>query len=80
MIEASTTISKPKPAATESSSGFSDFVLRRLHVARIQAELALNQITSVGVALNAGWIGAEDALAMLSEAGLDFIIRGASSE
>ena len=80
MIEASTTISKPEPAATEPSSGFTDFIKRRLHVARIQAELALNQITSVGVALNAGWIGAEDALAMLGEAGLDFIIAGASSE
>jgi hypothetical protein len=80
MIEASTTISKPRPTATEPSSGFTDFVLRRLHVARIQAELALNQLDTVHVALSGGWIGAEDALAMLGEAGLDFIITGASSE
>jgi hypothetical protein len=65
---------------TEPSSRFADFVLRRLHIARVQARIALNQINAVGVALGAGWIGGEDAIAMLGEAGLDFIITGASSE
>ena len=80
MIEASITISKPRPTATEPSSGFTDFVLRRLHVARLQARIALNHLNAVGVALNAGWISGDDALAMLDEAGLDFVITGASSE
>jgi hypothetical protein len=65
---------------TEPSSGFADFVLHRLHVARIQARLALNHINTVAVALKGGLIDGEDAIAMLGEAGLDFIITGASSE
>jgi hypothetical protein len=76
MIEASTTISKPRPTATEPSSSFTDFVLRRLHVARLQARIALNQLDTVHVALSGGWIDGEDAIAMLGEAGLDFNIYG----
>ena len=65
---------------TEPTSGFSDFVLRRLRYARIQTLIALNHINAVGVALKGGMIDGEDAIAMLGEAGLDFIITGASSE
>jgi hypothetical protein len=65
---------------TEPTSDFSDFVLRRLRYACTQARIALNQLNTVDVALGAGWIDGEDAIAMLGEAGLDFIITGASSE
>jgi len=65
---------------TERSSAFADFVLRRLRLARIQGRIALNHINTVGVALSGGLIDAPAGLAMLGEAGLDFIITGASSE
>jgi hypothetical protein len=63
---------------TEPSSGFADFVLRRLHVARIKAQITLNQLNTVDVALGAGWISGEDALAMLSEAGLLPLVEASS--
>jgi hypothetical protein len=65
-------------AITESSSDFADFVMRRLRYARIQARLVLNQLNTVGVALNAGWIDGEGALAMLHEAGLLPLVEGSS--
>jgi hypothetical protein len=82
-----TTATSPKSDAepitepiTEPSSAFADFVMRRLRYARIQARIALNQIDAVGVALRAGWIGGEDALACLDESGLlDFVITGVST-
>ena len=64
---------------TEPTSAFADFIERHLHRARILAQLALNEIDTVDVALAAGWIDGEAALAMLDEAGLGFI-TGASSE
>jgi hypothetical protein len=64
---------------TTASSGFTDFVIRRLRYGRIQAEIVVNQLNSVSIALNAGWIGGEDALAMLHEAGLDFVITAGAS-
>jgi hypothetical protein len=66
--------------ATPPSSGFTDFVIRRLRYARIQAQLVINHIDSVGVALKTGWLDGEDALACLEESGLlDFVITGAAS-
>ena len=76
----SITVTKPKPAAIESSSGFVDFILRRLRVTQLQAQLTSNEAQTISVALAGGLIGAEDAIAMLGEAGLDFIVTGASSE
>jgi hypothetical protein len=57
-------------AVTEPSSSFTDFVICRVRYARILVRLALNQLDSVDVALSAGWISGEDALAMLDEDGL----------
>ena len=48
--------------------------MRRLNVERIRTRIALNNLDTVDVALNAGWIDGEAALAMLHEAGFD--IRG----
>jgi hypothetical protein len=64
---------------TTTSSGFADFVVRRLRFAQIQARLALNEIDTVEVSLAAGWIDGEGALEMLDEVGLGFI-TGTSSE
>jgi hypothetical protein len=74
------TITKPEPAATESSSGFITFLLGQIRCAELRARIAANQLRATAVALAGGLIGAEDAVAMLSEAGLDFIVTGASSE
>jgi len=71
-------MSKPEPTVIEPSSSFTDFVMRRLHLARLQTRLALNQMDTVDVALNAGWISDEDALAMLSEAGLLPLVKASS--
>jgi hypothetical protein len=65
---------------TSQSSDFADFVLRRLRLKRIQVRLVLNHINTVGVALSGGLIDGEDAISMLGEVGLDFIITGAPSE
>ena len=65
-------------SSTAPSSGFTDFVIRRLRYARIQTRLALNQIDTVGVALKAGLLDGEDALAMLSEARLLHLIEASS--
>ena len=73
-------MSNPEPTVIEPSSGFADFVLGRLRVARIRTHIVLNHINAVGVALKGGLIDGEDAIAMLGEAGLDFIVTGASSE
>jgi hypothetical protein len=66
-------------SGTEPSSGFADFVICRLRYARIQTQIALNEINTVRVALTAGLVDVEDAVAMLHEAGLDFILTGAST-
>jgi hypothetical protein len=68
------------PITTESSSGFADFVLNRLNAARMGTRIVLNHLNTVTTALRGGLIGGEDAIAMLGEAGLDFIVTGASSE
>jgi hypothetical protein len=54
-------------------------VLGRLRYARIQTRLALNQIDTVGVALKAGLLDGEDALACLEESGLLNFVTGPSS-
>jgi len=76
------TITKPEPAPTvvESSSDFITFLLGQIRCAELRARIAANELKATAVALSAGWIGAEDAIGMLGEAGLDFIVTGASSE
>jgi hypothetical protein len=74
------TIDKPAPTVVESSSDFITFLLGQIRCAELRARIAVNELRATAVALSGGLIGAEDALAMLGEAGLDFIIAGASSE
>jgi hypothetical protein len=80
MIETTKPISKPAPTATEPSSDFISFLLGQIRCAELRARIAANELRTTAVALAGGLIGGEDALAMLGEAGLDFIITGASSE
>ena len=74
------TISKPKQAAIESLSDFITFLLGQIRCAELLARIGANELRATAVALAGGLIGAEDAIAMLGEAGLDFIVTGASSE
>jgi hypothetical protein len=53
--------------------------MRRLRYARIQAEIVVNQLNNVSIALSADWIGGEDALAYLDECGLLDFVTGAST-
>jgi hypothetical protein len=69
---------EPDAPITEASSGFADFILRQIRCARIRARITINHLDNVGIALNAGWIGGEDALAMLDEAGLLPLIEAQS--
>jgi hypothetical protein len=70
----------PEPDApiTAPSSGFADFILNQIRRARVRARITINHLDSVGVALKAGWIGGEDALEMLDEAGLLPLIEASS--
>jgi hypothetical protein len=72
-------MTQPAIKEVEPSSGFDNFVICRLRYARIQMQIALNQINTVGTALTAGWIDGDDALAMLGESGLLDFVTGASS-
>ena len=74
------TIDKPAPTVVESSSDFITFLLGQIRCAELRARIAANELRATAVALAGGLIGAEDAIAMLGEAGLDFIVTGASSE
>ena len=74
------TITKPEPAATESPFDFITFLLEQIRCAELRARIAANELRATAVALAGGLIDAPAALAMLGEAGLDFIITGASSE
>ena len=78
MIEASTTISKPEPAATEPSSDFITFLLGQIRCAELRARIAANELKATAVALSGGLIGAEAALAMLDETGLLPLVEASS--
>jgi hypothetical protein len=77
LITTTSPTSDAQPIA-EASSVFSAFVLGRLRCAHIRMRLALNVIDVAGVALKAGWVDGEDALAMLDEAGLLPLIEASS--
>jgi len=76
------TITKPEPTptVTEPSSAFANFVLSQIRCAELRARIAANELRATAVALSGGLIGGEDAIGMLAEVGLDFIVTGASSE
>jgi hypothetical protein len=63
----------------EPSSGFVQFVLDQLNVARLRALLAVNEIETTITALSGGIISAEAALGCLDEFGLLDFVTGASS-
>jgi hypothetical protein len=60
------------------SSGFADYVLAEIRVAGLRARLAVNEIHATSVALGAGFIDIDNALAHLTEVGALHLI-GASS-
>jgi hypothetical protein len=61
-------------ATVEPSSGFVDFILRRLRVAELQAKIVANEIATTATALSAGMITPEMAILILAETGLEIEI------
>jgi hypothetical protein len=78
MIEASTTISKPRPTATEPSSDFTTFLLAQIRCAELRARIAANELRATAVALAGGLIDGETALATLDETGLLPLVEASS--
>jgi hypothetical protein len=65
---------------TEPSSDYTGFILRQLRCAGLRARLIVNQIDSIGIALRDNFIGPDDAIAWLHEAGaLGLIVTSPSS-
>ena len=62
------TITEP---ITEPSSGFVDFILRRLRVAELRAKAIVNEIEATTVALSGGLISPEMAILILAECGVE---------
>jgi hypothetical protein len=58
---------------TAPSSAFDDFVLNLLRDGYRRTLIDLNHIANAGIALRAGWINGECAVAMMQESGLDWI-------
>jgi hypothetical protein len=69
-ITPSTTNTIEPTSSIEASSGFTDFVLRQLNVARLRALLAVNEIATTATALSGGLITAETAIIHLHALGL----------
>jgi hypothetical protein len=60
----------PESTTVEPSSGFTDFILHRLHVAELHAKIIANDIEVTAAALSAGLISPEAAILMLAETGI----------
>ena len=54
-----TTTITSEPTTVDPSSGFSDFILHRLHVAALRAKIVANEFESTTTALSAGLISVE---------------------
>lgn len=54
---------------TPASSGFTNFLLAQINCAGIRARLLVSEIDCIGVALSGGFIGTDDAMTWLGEAG-----------
>jgi hypothetical protein len=65
-------------SSVASSSGFDAFVLNLLRDGYRRTLIDLNHIGSAGIALRDGWINGECAVAMLHEAGLDWVSEPSS--
>jgi acyl dehydratase len=60
-----------EPMTAESSSGFTDFILHRLHVAALRAKIVANEFEATATALSGGLISPETAILILAETGLE---------
>jgi hypothetical protein len=78
VIEASTTISKPRPTVIEPSSDFTTFLLAQIRCAELRARIAANELRATAVALAGGLIDAPAALAMLHETDLPSLVEASS--
>ena len=65
-----TTTITSEPTTVDPSSGFSDFILHRLHVAALRAKIVAKEIETTATALSIGLISPETALLHLRALGL----------
>ncbi len=63
------------PFAASPSSAFTGFVLGRIRCADIRARILANEVTAMGVALKAGLIDPENAIAHLVEIGAGVLLE-----
>ena len=66
------------PDTITSSTGFADYILLNLRCAELRARLMVNEVLATKLALGAGFIDIDNALAHLTEVGALHLI-GASS-
>jgi hypothetical protein len=72
------TTTSPPSSVTTTSSAFVDFLLVQFRIAGLRAPIIVNEIEAVTVALSAGLVDADVALATLHEAGLLPLIEASS--
>jgi hypothetical protein len=60
---------------TTTSSGFSDFTGRQFRIAFLRAEIIKNEIASMSVALKAGLVSPENAIAHICEIGAGSLLE-----
>jgi hypothetical protein len=65
--------------STTSSSAFHDFTGHQLRVARLRAAIIQNEIAAMGIALKAGLVSPENAIAHLVEIGAGDLLVWKSS-
>jgi hypothetical protein len=63
---------------TDVSSNFSDYVLAEIRCAGLRAQIMVNDIEAMTVALGAGLVNADTALAHLHEVGVLHLIEASS--
>jgi hypothetical protein len=71
MISTTSKSSAALVSTTETSSAFTQFVLRQIECTKLRAELVANQADAASAALAAGLISPEQAILILSECGVE---------
>jgi hypothetical protein len=72
--------STPATSGTSSSSGFSDFTKRQLRIAWLRAAIIKNEISAMGIAVKAGLVDPENAIAHLVDIGAGDLLTWESSQ
>ena len=73
MISTTSKSSAALVSTTETSSAFTQFVLRQIECAKLRAELVVNQADMAIIALSGGLISPEMAILILAECGVEVV-------